>query len=123
VTPADRAALVAAVKPKARAVVNCVAAGNARGVALHLDGMDPHTAALVIVLAAAADHTALAAVCATRDDGMPGPDPRREARAEDAARKQAQRAVKAAETGRVAKARIAARAAEIKAGKQRRVAA
>jgi hypothetical protein len=70
-TPAARAALMAAAKPKAWAVANCVAAASARGIAKHLDGMDHETQALVLVLAASVDHALLAAVCAETDDGMP----------------------------------------------------
>jgi hypothetical protein len=75
-TPATRAAVIAAAKRKACAVVNCVAAKNARGVRLHLGGLDPEVAALVLVLAEAADPARLAAVCAAVDDGTPA-EPRR----------------------------------------------
>lgn len=43
-TPAARAALVAAAKPRAAAIVNCLAASSRRGLALHLAGLDPRTA-------------------------------------------------------------------------------
>jgi hypothetical protein len=75
-TPADRAAAIAAAKRKACAVVNCVAAKNARGVSLHLGGLPAEVAALVLVLAEAADPARLAAVCAAVDDGTPADQPR-----------------------------------------------
>jgi len=75
VNPSARAALIKAAKPRARAIVNCVAASSARGLARHLDGLDHETQALILVLAASADHALLAAVCAETDDGLPAQAP------------------------------------------------
>jgi hypothetical protein len=124
VTPRDRAALIAAAKPKARAVVNGVAAKNGRAVEHILGPLNTlELRALVVTLAAAADPVALAEVCAAGDDGRPDPGVLR-ARADrcerDRDRKRVARAEAAVAGERVRGVRVAARAAELRAEKQQR---
>lgn len=77
-TPAEsfrRAALIAQAKSRAVPVASCVTAGL-RPDHLLSERTWEELAALVIVLAAAADHTKLAAIVAEPDDGKPLPGTR-----------------------------------------------